>query len=188
MPTAHTVWLNTQNNLWFGSQISTICCEPTGAPSPPPPNLPPGALPVHPAGKLPSPRPFVPPYLQILVQRDRATLQRADKPCNATWCRETARCHVVQRDRATLRGAEGPRDTTACRGTARRHVVQRDRAVFLHALASRGPSARRDVARSLCTTWHRTVYLHAVASRGPSARRDVGRFLCTLFGLWPLLL
>jgi len=40
-----------------------------------------------------------------VVQRDRATLQRADKPCDATWCRETAQRHVVQKDRATLCGA-----------------------------------------------------------------------------------
>ena len=69
------------------------------------------------------------------VQRNRAKLERAEKPrdvtCaqeprDATRYRETARCHVVQRDRATSRRAEGPRDTTAYRETARRYSVQRD--------------------------------------------------------------
>ena len=31
LPTAHAVWLNTQNCPWFGSQISLICCELSGA-------------------------------------------------------------------------------------------------------------------------------------------------------------
>ena len=34
LPTDHAVWLNTQNNAWFGSKISIICCELSGAPAP----------------------------------------------------------------------------------------------------------------------------------------------------------
>jgi len=46
LPTAHAVWLNTQNCKWFGSQISVICRELSGALTP---NLTPAALPLNPA-------------------------------------------------------------------------------------------------------------------------------------------
>jgi len=56
-----------------------------------------------------------------VVQRDRATLERTEKPCDATWCRETARHHVVLLD------------ATCCGETARCHVVQRDSAMLQRA-------------------------------------------------------
>jgi len=113
---------------------------------------------------------FVPPYLLILVQRDHATLQRADKPCEATWCRETARRHVVQSDRATLRGAEGPRNATACRGTARRHIVQRDRATLRGAERPRDATACRGKLKSFCD---RVVDRSTTGRFGPASGRTV---------------
>jgi len=62
-----------------------------------------------------------------VVQRDRATLQRAEKPRDATSCRGTARRYSVQRNRATSYRAEGPRTATACRYTLQCHVLPRDR-------------------------------------------------------------
>ena len=164
MPIAHAVWLNTQNNAWLGSKISIICCELSRAPTPP--NLTPGALPVHPAGKLPSSRPFVPHTSKFwlrhwcsgvhrsngqsansvqrnarrhVVQRERATQQRTEKP------RDTS----VQRDHATLQRAEKPRDTTWCRGTARRHLLRRNRAMPLGAEGPRDATACREAARAM---------------------------------------
>ena len=54
------VELNTQNCAWFGSQISLITAM-SFREDVPPANHPPGALPLDPAGGLPSPRPHVPP-------------------------------------------------------------------------------------------------------------------------------
>ena len=53
-----------------------------------------------------------------VVQRDHATSRRAERPRDATRCRETARSYGVQRNRAMPRGAE----------TARRYSVQINRA------------------------------------------------------------
>jgi len=155
---AHAVWLNTQNNAWLGSKISIICCELSRAPTPP--NLTPGALPVHPAGKLPSSRPFVPPIppnsgyatgVQVFIEamakvqtackgtRDvtscRGNARHNSVPRNRATlaCRGTTRRYSVQRNRATPRGAEGPRDATCCVETARCHLVQRDRAMLQRA-------------------------------------------------------
>jgi len=59
--------LNTQNCAWFGSQISLITAM-SFREAMPPPNHPPGALPLDPAGGPPFPRPPVPPpHLQILA-------------------------------------------------------------------------------------------------------------------------
>ena len=55
------VELNTQNCAWFGSQISLITVM-SFREAMPPPNHPPGALPLDPAGGLPFPRPPVPPH------------------------------------------------------------------------------------------------------------------------------
>ena len=66
-----------------------------------------------------------------VVQRVFTTSRRAEGLCDATACRETARCHVVQRDRATSRRAEGPRDVTWCRETAHSYGVQRDRGHYV---------------------------------------------------------
>jgi len=131
--------------------------------------------------------------------RDRATLrggegrtmlQRAEKPCDATWCRQTTRRHVVQRDRSTPRVAEKPRDATLCRGTARRcnvhinrvmaetarhHVVQRDQ---------RDATSCRDLATSRRAEGPRD----ATACRGKSCKlksfcdRDVDRSTTGRFG------
>ena len=78
-----------------------------------------------------------------VVQKDRATLQRADKPRVATVCRKTARCLVVQRDSATLQRADKPRVATACRKTARCLVVQRERATLRGAEKPRDASSSR---------------------------------------------
>jgi len=51
LPAAHAVWLNTQNCPWFGSQISLICCELSGALSyEPPPHK--GCCPWTPLGNF----------------------------------------------------------------------------------------------------------------------------------------
>ena len=54
------VELNTQNCAWFGSQISLITAM-SFREAMLPPNHPPGALSLDPAGGLPFPRPPVPP-------------------------------------------------------------------------------------------------------------------------------
>jgi len=72
-----------------------------------------------------------------VVQKDHATLQRADKPRDC----------VVQKDRATLRGAEGRRDAMRCRGTARRHEVQRNRAMPRGAKTARHYSVQRKIVQ-----------------------------------------
>jgi len=54
------VEINTQNCAWFGSQMSLITAM-SFREAVPPPNHPPGALPLDPAGGLPFPRPPVPP-------------------------------------------------------------------------------------------------------------------------------
>ena len=93
------------------------------------------------------------------MQRDCATLYGAERPRDATACRETARCHVVQRDRATLRGAEGPRDVT--------HVVQRDRATLQSVDKPGVATACRETARCLVVQRDRATL------RGAEEPRDV---------------
>ena len=76
-----------------------------------------------------------------VVQKDRATLQRADKPGVATACRK---------NRAMPCGAEGLRDATTCRETARCHVVQRTArryAVQRNRAMPRGAERQRDATR-----------------------------------------
>ena len=162
LPTAHTVWLNTQNNAWFGSKISIICCELSGAPTPrtshqglcqftllgnfrPPDPL----CPIPPnSGYATGVQVFIEAMAKVqtackgtarrhVVQMDCATLRRAEEPRDVTRYRETARCHVVQR----------PCDVTSCRGTVRRYSVQRNRATPRGAEGPRDATACRETAR-----------------------------------------
>ena len=85
LPTAHTVWLNSQNNAWFGSKNHVVQKD--------------RVTPRRAEG----PRDAVwcrETASSYGVQRDRATLQRTDTPRDATSCRGTARRYMVQRDRA----------------------------------------------------------------------------------------
>jgi len=106
------------------------------------------------------------------VQRDRATLERAERPRtlrrangprDARACRGTARRYSVQRNRAMPRRAEGPRDATACRGTARRHIVQRDRETL----------QRADTPCN--ATWCRETARRHVVQRGRATLRGAER-------------
>ena len=164
--------LNTQNNAWFGSKISIICCELSGAPRPPsePPIRGSASAPCWETSVLQTLCAPIPPHsgyatgVQVFieamtkvqtayretarrcsVQRNRAMRCGAEGPRDARACTETARRHVVQRDRATPPVSETPRDATWCRGTARCYSVQRCHVVRRDRATSRRADGPRDV-------------------------------------------
>ena len=100
------------------------------------------------------------------VQRDRATLQRTEKPRDATSCRGTARHCVVQRDRAMSRGADGPSDAIWCRETSRSYGVHRDSATLQRTEKARDATSCRGTARHYVVQRQRD----ATACRGKSCK------------------
>ena len=88
----------------------------------------------------------------------------------ATWCRETARCHIVQTVRAMPRGADGPRDGTAYRETERCHVAQRVHAMPHGAERPRDATSCRRTARRYSIQRNRAMPRHA---EGPRVQRKI---------------
>ena len=130
LPTAHAVWLNTQNNAWFGSKISIICCELSGAPTPSPRTSHQGLCQCTLLGNFRPLDPLCPHTSKSWLRHWYSGVHRTNGQS----------ANSVQRNRATSR--------TSCRGTAQRYAVQTDRATSQRSEAARSYGVQRDRVRS----------------------------------------
>ena len=149
--------------------------------APLPPNLPPGALPVHPAGKLPSPRPFVPPISKSWLRQwcsgfHRSNGQSANSEQNGRVFRNTwggisgpfpQFCNNFMFCKSTSRQVS--------RKTARRHVVQKDRATLYGAERPRVATACRGTARRYSVQRNHATSRSAEGPRDATACRKTAR-------------